>query len=420
VNRGSEGRRPGVSSATHVHVAGRAEDLPAQWPVNLLEFEELARSRLTPTAYDYIAGGADAETTVRENCEAFQHLRLLPRVLVDVSRIVTEVEVLGEKISFPVLIAPTAFHQLAHPEGEAATARAAAAAGTIMVVSTIANLSVTEVAAASDARLWFQLYIHRDRGLTRELIQRAEGAGCRALCLTVDSPAFGRRDRDMRNAFRLPEGLVMGNLRGATLDEAEHGISGLLAYSRQLDPSLDWNAVEWLRSTTPLPVVLKGILDPRDAREAVRRGAAAIIVSNHGGRQLDGAPATLDALPGVVEAVGGSVPVLMDGGVRRGTDVLKALALGAWAVLVGRPILWGLAAGGQSGVERVLALLRAELEHAMRLSGRPDVSRIDAGLVCPAPRGSWPPASGAVAKGGEASGFRPGGEVPDPPGGPEC
>ncbi len=354
-------------------------------PVNVLEFEELARERLSPMAYDYIAGGAGGEVTVRANREAFARWRFLPRVLVDVSRPATRVELLGQQLSFPVLVAPTAFHQLAHPEGEAATARGAAASGTVMVVSTIANLSVTQVAAgAPGAPLWFQLYIHRDRGLTRELIHRAEAAGCLALCLTVDTPFFGRRDRDMRNAFRLPEGLVMGNLRGARLDEAEEGLSGLLAYSRQLDPALDWSAVEWLRSATHLPVVLKGILDPRDGAEAVRRGAAGLIVSNHGGRQLDGAVATLDALPAVVEAVQGAVPVLMDGGVRRGTDVLKALALGARAVLVGRPVLWGLAAEGQAGVERVLSLLRAELEHAMALAGRPDVSSMDRDLLVPA------------------------------------
>jgi 4-hydroxymandelate oxidase len=355
-------------------------------PVNVLDFEELARESLTPMAYDYIAGGACGETTVRANREAFKRWRFLPRVLVDVSRLSTRVELLGHPVSFPVLVAPTAFHQLAHPDGEAATARAAAACGTLMVVSTIANLSVTQVASgAPGAALWFQLYIHRDRGLTRELIERAEAAGCLALCLTVDTPFFGRRDRDMRNAFCLPEGLVMGNLRDARLDEAEAGLSGLLAYSRQLDPSLDWSAVDWLRSATRLPVVIKGILDPGDAAEAVRRGAAALVVSNHGGRQLDGALATLDALPPVVDALQGAVPVLMDGGVRRGTDVLKALALGARAVLVGRPVLWGLAAGGQAGVERVLALLRAELEHAMALAGRPDVSRLDRGLLVPAP-----------------------------------
>jgi 4-hydroxymandelate oxidase len=355
--------------------------------VNVLEFEDLARERLSPMAYDYITGGAGGEVTVLANREAFARWRFLPRALVDVSRVTTEVELLGRRVDFPVLVAPTAFHQLAHPDGEAATARAAGAMGTLMVVSTIANLSVTQVASlAPGAPLWFQLYIHRDRGLTRELIQRAEAAGCLALCLTVDTPILGRRDRDMRNAFCLPEGHVMGNLRDARLDEAEEGLSGLLAYSRQFDPALDWSAVEWLRTTTRLPVVIKGVVDPLDGAEAVRRGAAAVIVSNHGGRQLDGAVATLDALPAVVDAVGGAVPVLMDGGVRRGTDVLKALALGARAVLVGRPILWGLAVGGQGGVERVLSFLRAELEHAMALSGRPDLSSLDRSLLVPASR----------------------------------
>jgi 4-hydroxymandelate oxidase len=349
-------------------------------PINLLDYEDLARERLPRMAYDYIAGGADSEATVRDNRAAFQRVRLVPRVLVDVSTIDTQVEILGHRVRFPVLVGPTAFHQLAHPEGEAATARAAEAAGTIMVASTIANLGVLEIRAACGAALWFQLYIHRDRELTREMIRCAEAAGCLALCLTVDAPAFGRRDRDMRNAFELPEGCLMGNLRNAKL-QAEPGVSGLLAYSRQLDPSLDWRAVEWLKGETALPLVLKGILAPEDAREAIARGVSAIVVSNHGGRQLDGALATLDALPAVVERVAGAVPVLMDGGVRRGTDVLKALACGARAVLLGRPVLWGLALAGQAGVERVLSILRAELEHAMALAGVPTLADVDRRLL---------------------------------------
>lgn len=354
-------------------------------PVNLLEYEELARARLAPMAYDYIAGGAGAEETVRANRSAFARWRLLPRVLIDVSKVRTEVDLLGTRVAFPVLVAPTAFHQLAHADGEAATARGAAAAGTLMVVSTIANLPVEEVAAAAPgAALWFQLYVHRDRGLTRELVQRAEAAGCRALVFTVDSPVFGRRDRDMRNAFHLPEGLVMGNLRDSPLAAPAPGVSGLFAYSHQLDPGLEWSSVDWLRSETRLPVLLKGVLAPDDAREAVRRGVAGLIVSNHGGRQLEGSIATLDALPAVVEAVDGDVPVLLDGGVRRGTDVVKALALGARAVLVGRPVVWGLAADGEAGVERVLRLLRLEIVNALQLVGRADVAAVGRDLLVPA------------------------------------
>ncbi|MFN2432292.1 MAG: alpha-hydroxy acid oxidase [Gemmatimonadota bacterium] len=356
----------------------------------MLEYEELARGRISAMAYDYIAGGGGAEETVRANRAAFARWRFLPRVLVDVSAVRTGVTLLGTPVAFPVLIAPTAFHQLVHPEGEAATARAAAAAATLMVVSTIANLPVEEVAAASDAPLWFQLYIHRDRELTLELVRRAEAAGCRALVLTVDSPAFGRRDRDMRNAFHLPDGLVMGNLRDSPLEAPAPGVSGLFAYSHQLDPSLDWGSVEWLRATTRLPVLLKGVLAPADAREALRRGASGILVSNHGGRQLEGTVAALDALPGVVAAVDGAVPVLLDGGVRRGTDVLKALALGAAAVLVGRPVLWGLAVGGQDGVEHVLRLLRLELENALRLAGQTDLHRLDPRILVPAPGSGAP------------------------------
>jgi 4-hydroxymandelate oxidase len=282
-------------------------------------------------------------------------------------------------LAVPILLAPTAFQRLAHEEGELATARATGKAGTIMVASSMATHTIEEIAEVATGPLWFQLYVFRDRDLTRALIERAEAAGVRALCLTVDVPVQGNRERDDRNRFRLPPGIEVAHFRG--MDQArfpEADGSGLDAFIReQLDPSLSWEFLGWLRSVTRLPLVLKGILTSEDARLAVEHGVDAIIVSNHGGRQLDGARPTLLALPEVVEAVGGAVPVLLDGGVRRGTDVAKALCLGARAVLVGRPYLWGLALAGEEGVAHVLEVLRAELLRTMQLLGRTTVEALD-------------------------------------------
>jgi isopentenyl diphosphate isomerase/L-lactate dehydrogenase-like FMN-dependent dehydrogenase len=345
-------------------------------PQNLEQYEALARERLTRAAYDYYAGGAEDEATLRANRAAFARFYLRPRVLVDVSRVDLSTELLGERLSMPVLLAPTAFQRLACPEGELASARAARAAGTLMIASTIATTTVEEIASAAPGPLWFQLYVFRDRAITRDLVRRVEACGCGALVLTLTVPVQGNRERDARNGFRLPPGLEMANfsgLRQAGMPEAEG--SGLDAFiGREFDPTLTWDAVAWLRSETRLPIVLKGVCDPRDAALAVEHGMDAVIVSNHGGRQLDSAEPTLLALPRVAGAVDGRVPVLMDGGVRRGTDVVKALALGARAVLIGRPYLWGLAAEGEAGVERVLSLLRAELERTLALLGRPRVA----------------------------------------------
>jgi 4-hydroxymandelate oxidase len=276
-----------------------------------------------------------------------------------------------------------AFQCLAHPEGEVATARAAATLGTIVVLSTLSTKSLEEVARAQTEPLrWFQLYVHRDRGLTRHLVERAQRAGFQALCLTADAPLLGRRERDARNEFALPAGMGLANLASGGMIPHEAGESGLFAYfARQLDAGLTWTFLEWLRSITSLPIVVKGVLRADDAVRAVDHGAAAVIVSNHGGRQLDGALATLEALPEVVAAVEGKAEVLVDGGIRRGIDVLKALALGVRAVLLGRPILWGLAAGGEAGVRDVLELLRDELDLAMALSGCAKVADIDGSLV---------------------------------------
>jgi 4-hydroxymandelate oxidase len=353
-------------------------------PVNVLDFEAAARERLSTMAYGYYASGADDEVTLRENRMAFERLRLRPHVLVDVSRRDLETEVLGQRLSMPILVAPTAFHKLACPEGEAATARGAARAGTVMILSTLSTTALEEVVPAAAGRLWFQLYVYRDRGATRGLVERAEAAGCKALVLTVDVPVLGRRERDVRNRFRLPEGIVAQNLLPAGYEQIVEvpRESGLAAYaSTLLDPSLSWKDVEWLCATTRLPVVVKGILRPDDALRAVEHGAAGIGVSNHGGRQLDTTPPPIEALPAIAEAVAGRCTLLLDGGVRRGTDVVKALALGAQAVLVGRPVLWGLAAAGEDGVARVLEILRDELDRDLALCGCPTIRDVTRDLV---------------------------------------
>jgi isopentenyl diphosphate isomerase/L-lactate dehydrogenase-like FMN-dependent dehydrogenase len=369
-----------------IALAGVLRSAQLYWmdPVNLAEYEEVARGKLAREAYDYYAGGANDGITSRANVEAYGKLPLYHRVLRDVAARDTSVEVLGERISFPVMVAPTAFHRLACAHGECATARAAARAGTIMVMSTLSNTVIEEVAAAADGPKWFQLYIYKDRGATMDLVRRAEESGCRALVLTVDTAVWGRREADVRNNFTLPDGLTVANLAAHAKQNFPAGLagSGLAAYAAaMLDASLTWKDLEWLHGQTKLPVVLKGVVHPDDARAAVEHGAAAVIVSNHGGRQLDSSPATIDALPGVAGAVGGKVPVLVDGGVRRGTDVVKALALGARAVLIGRPILWGLAADGEEGAYRVLELLKAEFDLAMALCGARTVGEIERSLV---------------------------------------
>jgi 4-hydroxymandelate oxidase len=347
----------------------------------VLDFEALARKRMKRAFYDYYAGGAEDERTLEANRGAFGEIFLRPRVLVDVGRIDAATVALGTRVPMPVFIAPTAFHRLAHPEGEMATARGAGAKGTIMVVSTISSCSLEEVARVATGPLWFQLYVYRDRSLARNLIHRAEAAGYRALCLTVDAPQLGRRERDERNRFTVPREIKMKNFEAAGLDVATMGMSFAAYASRQLDPTLTWDAVDWLRSETKLPILLKGILAAEDAARAAEHGVHGIIVSNHGGRQLDSAEATIRALPRVVDALAGRAEVYMDGGVRRGTDVLKALALGARGVFLGRPCLWGLAAAGEKGVARVLEMFHQELTLAMALCGCPSIQSIDRSLV---------------------------------------
>jgi 4-hydroxymandelate oxidase len=356
---------------------------------NLLELEGLARTKIPQAAFDYIAGGAEDEVSLRRNREAFGRWSLRPRVLANVSNRDLSTTALGTKVSLPVLVAPTAFHGLVHPEGELATAQGAAAAGTIMVVSTIATRTLEQVAsAAPEAPRWFQLYVYRDRRVTEDLVDRAVRTGYRALVLTVDTPVLGRRERDERNRFALPPGMGIANVRPHGLDELaplDQG-SALAKYAADLlSPALTWDDVEWLKSVSPVPVAVKGIMTAEDGRLAIEHGADAVVVSNHGGRQLDGTVGTLDALPEVVEAVAGRAEVFVDGGVRRGTDVLKALALGARAVLLGRPVLWGLALGGADGVREVFGRLREELDSAMAIAGRPTLASVDRSLVQRAP-----------------------------------
>jgi isopentenyl diphosphate isomerase/L-lactate dehydrogenase-like FMN-dependent dehydrogenase len=334
-------------------------------PVSVVDVERLAETVLTPEAHAYIAGGAGAERTLRWNLEAFARARLRPRVLVDVGDVSTETTVLGTGIFLPVLLAPVAFQWLANPgEKELGTARAAAAAGTVMCLSTLATATPEEVAdAAPDGARWYQVYVYRDRGVTEELVSRALAAGYSALVLTVDLPVVGIRERERAAGFSVPDEHVpaaqLARARGGEESDSLH----------LLDPTLDWAYLEDMCARSPVPVVVKGILTAEDAHLACMHGAAGVVVSNHGGRQLDGAVASLDALPEVVEAVGGRAEILLDGGVRRGTDVVTALALGARAVFVGRPAVYGLAWGGEDGVGRVLAILQYETANALALLG---------------------------------------------------
>jgi isopentenyl diphosphate isomerase/L-lactate dehydrogenase-like FMN-dependent dehydrogenase len=337
--------------------------------VNVADFERRAAEVLEPGVHGYYAGGAGDEWTLRENVAAFGRHRLRPRVLVDVSAVSAATTVLGSPVSMPLLVAPTALHRLAHPDGEPATARAAAAAGTIYTLSTLATSRPREVSAeAPRAPRWFQLYVLRDRGVSQALLDEAVECGFDAIVLTVDAPRAGRRERDVRTGFAVPADVEMPAIRAAV--GAPTAPSPVEFFSL-LDTSITWSDLERLCTDCPLPVIVKGVHTAEDARLAADHGAAGVIVSNHGGRQLDGVPAALDMLPEVAEEVGERVEVLMDGGVRRGTDVLVALALGARAVLVGRPILWGLACGGEAGALRVLEILRAEIELGLTLLGAP-------------------------------------------------
>lgn len=341
--------------------------------VSVSDFEPLAEERLSGVSRALIKGGAADEISVRWNREAFDGIRLNPRVLVDVSQIDTRLSLLGQDLAFPILLAPTAYHRMVHPEGEIETARGASLAGALYTVSSATNTRLSPIAMASSAPLWFQMYVQSDRGFVTEVVKEAEAAGCRALVVTVDAPVVGPRYRQLRAKFKLNPGLQL-----PYMDDVNRGRDSLL---RGGNTRMTWQEIEWVQSVTKLPVLLKGILNPEDAEIAAKHQVAGIIVSNHGGRMLDTAPATISALPRVVERVAGRMPVLLDGGVRRGTDILKALALGAKAVLIGRPYLHGLAVAGAEGVARVVGLLKDELEQAMALTGRPSLAHIDRSVL---------------------------------------
>ena len=359
--------------------------------INVHDYESAAQARIERGAWDFYQGGSGDEVTLRANRSAFERIRLRPRMLVDVQNIDMRTTVLGIPVSMPILVAPSAYHGLAHPEAECATVKGVNMADTLMTASTFSNRTLEEIANVATNPLWFQLYIYRNLRLGEKTVHRAEAAGYKAIVLTADTPVLGNRERDTRNKFSLPARMRSGNFPNenakntskANNPEATEETSPIEDIDEYiLKPHAPtWETLDWLRTITSLPILLKGILTAEDALLALERGADGIIVSNHGGRQLDSALASIEALPEIVEAVDGRCEVYMDGGIRRGTDILKALALGARAVLIGRPVLWGLAVDGAEGVRDVLDILRAELELAMVLSGRPTLASIDRSLV---------------------------------------
>ena len=358
------------------------DQAPSPTLITLADYERAAAEVLDAGPLSYIAGAAGDEITLRDNLAAWQRLAIRPRMLVGVGRRDLSVELLGARRPHPVLIAPTAFQRLAHPEAEIATARAAAATDTIMCLSTLATTPPQALAeAVPDAPRWFQLYVFSDRGVSRELVSVAAAGGYEALVVTVDLPVYGVRERELRSG-------VHSSTADQVASAAAAGAAGAMTpaqYGALIDPQLNWSDLEQFVSDSPLPVLVKGILTAEDARLAVERGVAGLIVSNHGGRQLDTVLSGADALPGIVDEVGGEVDVLVDGGIRRGTDVLKALALGARAVLIGRPVVSGLAVAGAAGAQRVIEILLTELDNALALAGAPRAQQLDRSFVTRAP-----------------------------------
>ncbi|HEX7285738.1 MAG TPA: alpha-hydroxy acid oxidase [Candidatus Angelobacter sp.] len=345
--------------------------------ISLQEFEELAQSRMPSMALSYVSGGAADEITLRANVEDWKKVRLKPTVLVDVSQVNLGTKLLGQKLALPVMLAPAAFHRLCHPEGELATVAGANQAQASFVLSTYSTVAVEEVAAAATQPLWFQLYAQSDRELTRQIVERAQAAGCKALCVTVDTPVLGARNRESRSQFKLPPDFKLPNLAFEPTARA----TGKAVADQLLAPTLTWKEIEWLRSIMSIPLLLKGVMNPDDAARAADAGVAAIMVSNHGGRNLDTLPSTAEALPRIADKLGGRLPIIVDGGIRRGTDILKAIAMGAQAVMIGRPYLHGLAVRGAAGVARVIEILKIELQMAMALTGRTKISEIDRGVL---------------------------------------
>src|SRR5437762_2326918 len=339
--------------------------------LSVADYARAARAKVPKDVLDYFEGGALDEITLRENTAGWERLKLYYRVLAGVGERDMSTTMLGQSISMPIVVAPTAFHRLACEAGEVAAAQAAKAAGTLFILSSLSNTAMEKVFAQAASPKWFQLYIYKDREITRELVQRAEAAGAEAIVLTVDAPGLGTRERDVRNNFQLPDGLNVENL--APLGKGKFpkvSGSGLAAYVRDnFKSDLGFDDLDWLCGCTRLPVVVKGVCRGDDARCAAEHGAKAVVVSNHGGRQLDTAPGPCEVLPQVVDAVADRCEIYVDGGIRRGSDVLKAIALGARAVLMGRPILWGLAVNGEQGARHVLEILKRELDEAMLLCG---------------------------------------------------
>jgi len=351
-------------------------------PVNIADVRTLAQQKMEAATFEYIDTGSMDELTMRENIEAFRRLHLVPPLLRGVSQAEMATTALGEKIAMPIMLAPVAGQQLFHPNGGQAAARAAAGAGTIYCMSSSVGNSVEEIASASRGPKWFQLYMPKDRGVARQLVQRVEKAGFKAIIMTVDLGEW--KDADRRNKFALPKPALVKHLRDIGFDQ----VTDRMSYQEVMDfnaeawqVSLSWDVFDWLRSITSLPLLIKGVLRKDDARKAVSIGLDGIVVSNHGGRRLDGMPATIDVLPDIVRAVGDRTEIYMDGGIRRGTDILKAIARGARAVLIGRPYAWGLGAGGEGGVRIVLELLREEFENTMVSAGCARLSDIEESLL---------------------------------------
>lgn len=357
--------------------------------ITLDDFEAEAQKHVTHQAYEYLSGGAGAGLTLAENRKAFDRIRLSPRALVDATSIDTTLDLLGRRHEFPILLAPAGYHMLMHPRGELETVEGANLSEATLCAANFSNVTIEEIGAAARSPLWFQLYIQTDRGFTKELVNRAIASGCEAICVTVDVPVNGPRDREHKAGFRLPPGVQRANLQGlgASIAAAAHRPVGRNIYSATHGADSTWKDIEWLRSIIPQKLLLKGVLHPADADLALQAGCDGLIVSNHGGRSLDSVPASIDALPAIANRVGGQMAILLDGGIRRGIDIFKALALGASAVLVGRPYLWGLAAGGAEGVSRVVEILRTELEMTMGLVGCTQLSKVSREFLFSSPTG---------------------------------
>jgi isopentenyl diphosphate isomerase/L-lactate dehydrogenase-like FMN-dependent dehydrogenase len=347
--------------------------------LNLYELEAIAKQKVEATAFDYIASGANDEITLRNNVESYKKIQLVPRRLASNKHPSTAIELLGQKMDYPILIAPTAFHGLSHKDAELGTAHAANKTNTTMILSTLSNTTIEETSVAG-ANMWFQLYIFNNREITLELIRKAEEHGYKALVITVDAPILGKRERDIRNQFHLPNHLSIANLAmhmdAAQLDERKSASSLESFFQEQLNNELNWDDIHWLNSQTTLPIILKGILHPEDAKLALQAKIAGIVISNHGGRQLDTEITSIDALPAIAAIVKETIPIIIDGGIRRGTDILKAIALGANAVLIGRPIVWGLADEGIDGSVKVINFLQEEFKQSMQLVGCKNIKEL--------------------------------------------